>query len=203
MSSFLSSSASITLIVLLSILSFTTAFDLVDTDGDPIKNGGEYYIIPKSGGGGLTYTHDICPHLIIQEKNESSPGTPVKIYTPVLPDTIKLDQQISLSFKGPTECGESLVWTHTKKNVTNMLLAKRFYITAGKDPMPVHIPFSITKTDKSLLPIYGLKYSISVGEPSFNVGLFEDDGLLGITTDSPTRVFFKKAFKVHLELPTS
>ncbi|XP_074287477.1 trypsin inhibitor 2-like [Silene latifolia] len=201
MSSFILSSASITL-VLLSILSFTTAFDLVDIDGHPIKNGGEYYIIPTSGGGGLTYTHDICPHLIIQEKDGDSPGTPIRVFSPVLAGNITLDQQISLSFKGPTECGKSLVWTHTKEKVTNMLLAKRLYITAGKDPMPVHIPFSITKTDKSLLPIYELKYSISVDEPSFNVGLYEDDGLLGIT-DSPTRVSFKKAIKVHLELPTS
>lgn len=62
------------LAIITSKLPSTTAF-VVDADGDPLKNGGKYYIIPalrgKGGGIGLTKTgNETCPLTVVQLQSE-------------------------------------------------------------------------------------------------------------------------------------
>ncbi|XP_074288046.1 chymotrypsin inhibitor 3-like [Silene latifolia] len=191
--------ASITL-VLLSILPVSSADRALDSDGDPIINGREYYIIPISGTSGLTYTqkHFQCPLYITKEKTENSPGTPVKISVTInIRTVIYLDEPIGLAFKSPTPCDDSPEWKQTwvtwDQNV--------YITTGGVRTVPDSLPFFITETDMSSDFIYALKFSVSDSkEVRFNVGLHEN-GLLGLT-EYPILVKFKKAFNV-LELSTS
>ncbi|XP_074287484.1 kunitz-type trypsin inhibitor KTI2-like [Silene latifolia] len=189
--------ASLITLLLLPFLSFSTAY-LVDIDNDPIINGKSYYIVlVTSKSSHLTYTQKkgMCPLYITSKQTENLPGTPVTISSPLRNLHITLNQRINLAFHGPTPCKKSLVWRQTLNP-----LARKVYITTGGvegDPS-----FSITKMDRSLLPTYILKYWLPSDEDSSaNVGLYENDGLLGLT-EYPTTVSFKKAFNV-IELSTS
>ncbi|XP_074287468.1 kunitz-type trypsin inhibitor alpha chain-like [Silene latifolia] len=197
MSSFIFST-SITLVLLSIILPLSTAY-LVDIEGDPILNGRLYYIIPTTTKSGLTYTpkDKECPLYITVAKTENSPGTPVIFSSPIQSRKISLDQPLSLSFRGPPPCGSSLIWRESLDP-----LARKVYITTdgGEIGALPNAPFSIHKTDKSLIPMYELLSTPPGGITSY-VGLYEDDGLLGIT-ENPTMVYFKKAFNV-LGLSTS
>ncbi|KAK9757116.1 hypothetical protein RND81_01G141000 [Saponaria officinalis] len=197
MTSFLIS-ASITLVILLSILSHSTA-DLVDIDGDPILNGGHYYIIPittTTSTSGLTYTEkeDQCPLYITKETTENSPGTPVKISSEARTLHISLDEPVSLTFQAFASCLNLLAW-----DITFDPLGRKVYITAGGDQSSMDkYPFSIIKKDNSLASTYELKYGTGT-----NVVLYEDDGLLGlIFTANSTMVSFKKT-EYFLEFPTT
>ncbi|XP_074287481.1 trypsin inhibitor 1B-like [Silene latifolia] len=195
MSSSLLFTALITLVLLL-IVPSSTAF-IADTDGDPIHNGREYYIVPVTSKSGLTYTQKNggCPlYITSSSKTENSPGTPITIFSPARLPFIFPNLHIGLSFKGPTPCGESVMWTQTLDPSS-----RKAYITTGGD---ARMSFIITKGKKSNnLHTYELKYLSFEDDNRNNVGLFEDDGLLGLTKN-PTAVSFKKAFN-FLELSTS
>ncbi|KAK9757122.1 hypothetical protein RND81_01G141900 [Saponaria officinalis] len=194
MSSFLFS-ASITLI-LLSILSVSTADLVVDIDGDPLYNGRNYYIIPVTTTSGLTYTQkqEECPLYITKEKTENSPGTPVTISSLVRTLFISTDQRLSLTFKGfGTPCHKLLAW-----GIKIDPFGRKVYIAAGGENTLDTYHFFITKKDSSSTSTYELKYG-SGDNPS--LGLYEDDGLLGLAPN-PTLVSFKKA-DYYLELPTT
>ncbi|XP_074287480.1 chymotrypsin inhibitor 3-like [Silene latifolia] len=186
--------ASITIFLL---LPFSTAY-LVDIDRDPIINGRDYYIVPLDSLGGLTYIHKkgFCPLYIAPIKKYDSPVIPVKISSPLKTLHISLDERVSLAFTGNNPCEESLVWRQTLDP-----LARKVYITTGG--VEGDRSFSITKKDKSDIPFYELKYWPSNEEDgNVYVGLYEDDGFLGLTQYPNTTVLFQKAFN-DLELSTS
>ncbi|KAK9757109.1 hypothetical protein RND81_01G140300 [Saponaria officinalis] len=201
MSSFFLFSASITL-VLLSTLSLSTA-DLVDTDGDPIRSGKNYYIIPintTTPTSGLTYYAQKevqCPLYITKDKTENSGGTPVWIWTQKdEPGPISLDEPVSLIFESEyyTPCLELLAW-----GMTMDPSGRKVYITAGSGNTTAALyehPFTITKKENSPTSTYELKYKTGT-----SLGLYEDDGLLGFAPN-PTMVSFVKA-GYFLELPTT
>ncbi len=201
MSSFLHFPTTATLLIL-SLLSLSTAF-VVDTDGDPLRNGGEYYITVRTSGASLTYTqkNDVCPLFITPTEVESLRGTPVRISTPLFILYIPVGTPVTLAFvssSGTTPCEGSLEWKATLNPYF-----RKFFITTGGSDKPGNWPFKITKRDRSLLPTYELQYcgSSTDKEVCPDVGLFEEDGLLGIT-ENPTTISFKKAFSV-LEMSTS
>ncbi|KAK9757115.1 hypothetical protein RND81_01G140900 [Saponaria officinalis] len=198
MSSFLIS-ASITL-VLLSTLSVSTA-DLVDIDGDLIRSGKSYYIIPintTTPTSGLTYYAQKevqCPLYITKDKTENSGGTPVKIWTQKdEPGPISLDEPVSIIFEAEyfMPCVKLPAW-----GITIDPLGRKVYITAGRENTALDdYPFTITKKDSSSASTYELKYGTET-----SLGLYEDDGLLGFAPN-PTMVSFVKA-GYFLELPTT
>ncbi|XP_074287487.1 kunitz-type trypsin inhibitor alpha chain-like [Silene latifolia] len=202
MSSLLLFFTSITLVLLLIFPSSTAFAFVVDTDGHSLQNGRKYFIIPVTSKGGLTYTQKNggCPLYITSNKTENSPGTPVKISSPFRIPFIYPNLHISLTFNVPTPCGESVRW----KRILDPS-SQKAYITAGSDDdesVNVDTSFIITEEDESnQLHIYELKHWSFQDGYGYNVGLFKDDGLLGLT-NNPTAVSFKKAFN-FLELSTS
>ncbi|KAK9757121.1 hypothetical protein RND81_01G141500 [Saponaria officinalis] len=190
--------ASITL-VLLSILSVSTADLVVDIDGDPIVNGRNYYIIPittTTSTSGLTYTQkqEQCPLYITKEKTENSPGIPVTISSLARTLFISTDKGVSLRFKGfSTPCLKLQRW-----GISIDPFGRKVYITSGSENTRDAYRFFITQKDSSSTSTYELKYG---SEYNPSLGLYEDDGLLGLASN-PTMVSFKKADD-YLELPTT
>ena len=66
--------------------SATLAF-VLDTDGEPLRNGGTYYILPaiwaRGGGIGRTATgNETCPLTVVQLPSELDNGLPIRISSP-------------------------------------------------------------------------------------------------------------------------
>nr|8HNR_A Chain A, Kunitz-type trypsin inhibitor [Albizia procera] len=61
--------------------------ELLDADGDILRNGGTYYIVPafRGKGGGLTLAKigdESCPLNVVQAESETKRGLPAMIWTP-------------------------------------------------------------------------------------------------------------------------
>nr|AAB26177.1 Kunitz-type trypsin inhibitor A chain, ACTI-A [Acacia confusa, seeds, Peptide, 136 aa] [Acacia confusa] len=61
--------------------------ELLDADGDILRNGGAYYILPalRGKGGGLTLAKtgdESCPLTVVQAQSETKRGLPAVIWTP-------------------------------------------------------------------------------------------------------------------------
>ncbi|KAI4346214.1 hypothetical protein L6164_013283 [Bauhinia variegata] len=60
------------------------AINLFDVDGNPIRSGVTYYMLPMASGrgGGPTLAKtgsDTCPLTVVQDANSTSPGFPVRL----------------------------------------------------------------------------------------------------------------------------
>ncbi|KMS98697.1 hypothetical protein BVRB_3g069460 [Beta vulgaris subsp. vulgaris] len=184
-----------TLILIFSALCIATAV-ILDTDGDALRNGGQYYIIPRSlgFGGGLTLNSKAgntpCPLYITRENDETSPGIAVTIASPARIGIITSSLPISIVFNDiPNICMQPLWWQVIPDGTTG-----QSYVATGGSG----IPFNPTETF-SIEPIEGNIYKIRNGvgsDQARDVGFFENDGLLGITNDIPLPVVFRKAFDV-------
>ncbi|KAI9071283.1 hypothetical protein K1719_046758 [Acacia pycnantha] len=85
-----------TVLPLLSLIFFLFLFalpksnvakELLDADGEILKNGGTYYILPalRGKGGGLTLAEtgdESCPLTVVQARSETKRGLPAMIWTP-------------------------------------------------------------------------------------------------------------------------
>lgn len=106
--------------VLLSILTSTKAIIAVvlDTDGDILKPGAEYYIRPAArdiaGGIILNSPNNSCPLLIGQAKSGADLGYPV-IFSPVNPnaETLNVGADTNIQVQVITICIQSNVWRLT------------------------------------------------------------------------------------------
>ncbi|XP_057543424.1 kunitz-type trypsin inhibitor-like 2 protein [Amaranthus tricolor] len=178
----------ITLLLFFSVLSIATAV-ILDTDGEPLVNGGRYFIVPQSIGigGGLTRTLVTkitpCFYHITRDKNETFPGILVKISSPFeitvinpgLPIRITFDDRI-IDF-----CMRSMTWRVFADKTTG----QSYVVTGGSVSQP---SFTIEETQEDT-NVYKIKSILDQKD----VGFFEKDGLLGITNEIPLPVLFKKA----------
>ncbi|CAO2832855.1 unnamed protein product [Amaranthus hypochondriacus] len=153
-----------------------------DTDGDPLINGGNYFIIPKgiSVNGGLTITSP-CPYYITRSKDETFPGIPVTISSPSnipfiyegLPISIRFD------FIKIDTCMQSLKWQVIADESTG-----KSYVRTGAT--------HLTWPDFYILGYASYKIRHNNKTHEGEIGFFKKDGLLGIHTDTPLTVLFKK-----------
>ncbi|XP_027335227.1 trypsin inhibitor B-like [Abrus precatorius] len=91
-----------------SYLPWATAGVVVDTDGNPIINGGAYYISPViwAVGGGIGYAktgNETCPLSVVVE-NELSPGLPIRISSPFKILYINTGLPLDLAFTAVPKC---------------------------------------------------------------------------------------------------
>ncbi|XP_048496414.1 kunitz-type trypsin inhibitor alpha chain-like [Beta vulgaris subsp. vulgaris] len=184
-----------TVLLLISALSIATAF-ILDIDGDPLYNGGQYYIIPQSlgFGAGLTLKSKAdslpCPFYIGRENDETSYGMPVTIASPFKIRNIIPSLLISIVFKGddnPNICMQPLEW----QVIADASTGKSYIATGGSGgAFNPTTTFSIEQIGININ-----MYKIRNAGVS-DVGFFEKDGLLGLTDDIPLHVVFRKAFDV-------
>ncbi|BAU02088.1 hypothetical protein LR48_Vigan213s000900 [Vigna angularis] len=95
--------------------------DLVDTDGNPIQNGGVYFITPvivTGNGGGLEFAatgNETCPLSVVQNPNPFSNGFPVHISSPLRILFISEGTILTLGFTFVPPCAPTpSVWTPVK-----------------------------------------------------------------------------------------
>ncbi|KAJ4828763.1 hypothetical protein Tsubulata_035419 [Turnera subulata] len=89
-----------------------------DTNGDKLRAGAAYYILPVfigRGGGGLTMGSrgkKTCPLDVVQDRYEASKGLPLT-FTPVNPKkgVVRVSTDLNIKFSAASPCAQSTVWT--------------------------------------------------------------------------------------------
>ena len=88
-----------------------------DMDGDILRTGVEYYILPgfRGMGGGVTLAstrNESCPLDVVQAQLETDNGNLPLTFTPVDPKkgVIRESTDLNIEFQGATICIQSLVW---------------------------------------------------------------------------------------------
>ena len=186
-----------TILFIFSVLFIVTEALVLDSDGEPVFNGGQYYMIPQNigFGGGLTRTtkddYTPCPYYVTRDKDETSNGMPLTISSPLKILYLPESSSVSIAFQEMiTVCIQSMGW-----GVVPDDLAGKLYVTTGGDN--VNWKFLIKQAEgESRNNVYNIRIYNEQSSKDSNVGFFEDDGLLGVTDDIPLKVMFKKAFDV-------
>ncbi|KAH0669939.1 hypothetical protein KY290_025353 [Solanum tuberosum] len=106
-----------------------TYASVVDIDGNPVKAGAKYFVLPslRGSGGGLILSRvvdknvKVCPQDIVQVPKELNRGRPVEFF-PAYPEKtgefIKVNNPINVNFFFPNEasrCANFTVWKMDKK----------------------------------------------------------------------------------------
>ncbi|KAL2903876.1 Endogenous alpha-amylase/subtilisin inhibitor [Bienertia sinuspersici] len=166
----------------------------MDADGEPMLNGGTYYILPQNGSG-LTFvppnTTSPCSLYITQESDPTSDGLPIKISSPINSKYLPFGSTI-FTFPSDmitTPCIQQLEWRPTHDDATGL-----FYVVAGtttQEAAPsafnIIVPFNYGQPGS-----YQLNYCNDLACGA--LGIFQENRLLGITNDTRFTVRFKKAF---------
>uniref|UniRef100_A0A1D1YI62 Miraculin n=1 Tax=Anthurium amnicola TaxID=1678845 RepID=A0A1D1YI62_9ARAE len=107
-------------LTLLSSLLFLSTFaapadPVLDSDGNELRPGVEYYVLPSPGtGGGLTLAGrngSTCPLYVAKETSEVSPGLPVAFFPlDEGEDTVRLTTDANVVFSASTVCVQSTAW---------------------------------------------------------------------------------------------
>ncbi|XP_054779745.1 factor Xa inhibitor BuXI-like [Prosopis cineraria] len=109
----------ITLLALFLVFAFTsTQADLVlDTEGNPVGNGGSYYILParqgNGGGMGVAATgKESCPLTVVQTTSEQSNGLPTRLSSPYRIAYLPTNFIMEFTVIAPPTCAEKpATWT--------------------------------------------------------------------------------------------
>lgn len=97
--------------------SATGAF-VLDSDGNPLENGGTYYVPAPNNCGGIEYTtsgNETCPITVVQHHDPTCKGFPITISSPARIRYISegLNVNIGFTFR-PPPCAPSSLWTVLK-----------------------------------------------------------------------------------------
>ncbi|XP_021746671.1 trypsin inhibitor 1B-like [Chenopodium quinoa] len=199
MTPFLPPAIAITILLLLQLVPLptlavsmpSTAY-IRDEDGEPLLNGGTYYIIPqRTNGGGLTVAQKAqttpCPLFIAQEKDGSSNGHAFKITSPISSKYLPFGPTEFYLTKVTTTCTKPLAWRLITDNATGHI-----YVAAGTTQSLGPTAFSITGPFFYVQPFeYQIFYCDNV--LCKLAGLYEN-GLLGMNHDVNLAYRFRKAF---------
>lgn len=120
--------------IILSFITIATAdtIAVLDTDGDVLKPGIEYYIVPGitdvAGGLTLASRNGSCPLSVAQAPRGGGDGFPV-IFTPANPNakTVNIGEDTNIAFSAVTICIQSTVWRLTGPDE----VSKWFYVSTG------------------------------------------------------------------------
>ena len=112
-------------VLILSILLTTSyAVPVVDLQGNELKRGSQYYVLPAirgPTGGGLKLAplHCTCPLYVAREESEVDRGLPVMFF-PENPDRPIIQEGGTLyaMFAVPTECSDSTVWQRENDTIS-------------------------------------------------------------------------------------
>ncbi|XP_054781711.1 factor Xa inhibitor BuXI-like [Prosopis cineraria] len=107
------------LLALFLVFAFTSAqADLViDTEGNPVRNGGQYYILPalmgNGGGIGLAATGgESCPITVVQTPSEQSNGLPTRLSSPYRIAHLHTNLRVDFTVVAPPKCAQTPAkWT--------------------------------------------------------------------------------------------
>ncbi|XP_054782193.1 trypsin inhibitor 1B-like [Prosopis cineraria] len=166
---------------------------VLDAEGDMLKNGGSYHIVPalsgRGGGLGLAATgNETCPLTVVQRPSEETDGLPLIISSPARIAYIAEGLLLDIAFSAVPTCAPTpSKWTIVEEQPAGMSVKISGYNNA------VDGKFKIIKY-QSLF--YKLKFC-PTGDPCGDLGLYYDESgnrhLVIVTDESPLAVVFKKA----------
>ncbi|XP_021748487.1 trypsin inhibitor 1B-like [Chenopodium quinoa] len=197
MATFLQPAIAITALLLLQLFPLPTmaasfAF-ITDEEGEPLLNGGTYYIIPQrtADGGGLTVAQkpqtSACPLFIAQEKDGSSNGHPFKLTSPISSKYLPFGPTEFYVIDDTTTCTKPLAWRLTTDNATgHIYVAAGTTESLGPSAFSITVPFNYVQPDE-----YQIFHCDNV--LCKLAGIFEN-GLLGMNHDVKLAFRFRKAF---------
>lgn len=183
---------------LLSSSAAEAADAVLDNEGNAVKRGAEYYVLPSPGiGGGLTLAsrNETCPLFVVMESSEVDSGLPVTFF-PVDEgdDTVRLSTDTNIVFSASTLCLQGTVWTLENDESTG-----RFYVAAGGvvgNPSRETLSnwFKIEKVEEGSYKLAFCPQVCNVCRPRCgDLGFFLEDGKEWLGLDgSPFSVMFKK-----------
>lgn len=102
-----------------SYLPSATAGDVVDTDGNPVENGGTYFVLPTIilNGGGIEYAtfgNETCPVTVAQSRDQFCKGFPITISSPARIRHISEGLSLNIGFTFASPCSPASEWTIVK-----------------------------------------------------------------------------------------
>ncbi|KAJ4828762.1 hypothetical protein Tsubulata_035418 [Turnera subulata] len=173
-----------------------------DTNGDKLRVGIDYYILPvvRGRGGGLTLGSrgkQTCPLDVVQDRYEVSKGLPLT-FTPVNPKkgVIRVSTDLNIKFSAASTCVQSTVW---KLDNYDEWRKQWFVTTSGVQgnpgPKTVSNWFKIEKNGDD----YNLRFCPTVCNyckvQCRDIGIYIDEaGVRRLAlSDVPFKVMFQKA----------
>ncbi|KAK9059469.1 hypothetical protein SSX86_020171 [Deinandra increscens subsp. villosa] len=108
-----------TILILLSTLSLSSCqsrpASVRDTNGNILRSGTNYYILPAThgGGGGLTLARgsgQLCPLEVVQEVSEVRNGLPLNFIHANKDGIIRESSDLNIKFSEPFTCAPGTVW---------------------------------------------------------------------------------------------
>ncbi|KAK6921316.1 Proteinase inhibitor I3, Kunitz legume [Dillenia turbinata] len=178
----------------------STPDPVLDTNGDIIRTGTDYYILPvlHGRGGGVTLAgvrNETCPLYVVQEQLELSNGLPLT-FTPVNSKKgVRESTDLNIKFSAATICVQSTVW---KLGDYDEATGQWFVGSGGVEGSPGRETtsnwFKIEKYDND----YKLVFCPSVCEECKvickDLGIYIEDEIRRLAlSDEPFKVMFKKA----------
>ncbi|XP_073035929.1 kunitz trypsin inhibitor 5-like [Primulina eburnea] len=175
---------------------------VLDLDGDKLKEGTQYYILPviRGRGGGVTLssrTNRTCPLYVSQAPSEVDNGLPLT-FRPVdfnKGGVIRESTDLNIQFSAVSICIQSTVWKLDQYDE----LTRQYFITTGGvlgSPGPATISnwFKIGRNQSDYKLVFCPTVCSFCRVICRDVGIFVEDGnrLLALS-DVPFRVMFKKA----------
>ncbi|XP_059643632.1 kunitz trypsin inhibitor 5-like [Cornus florida] len=177
---------------------------VLDSSGEPLQTGVDYYVLPavSGSGGGLTLgpnrNGSNCPLDVVQEQNNDSNGLPLT-FTSVNPNekVVNLITDQNIKFSAGTICVQSTVW----QLASDESVGRSFVSTGGVEGNPGRATlsnwFRIEKYDED----YKLVFCPSVCGVNEgcrvlcgDLGIFVDNGTRRLAVnEQPLKVIFKKA----------
>ncbi|KAL6583648.1 hypothetical protein OROMI_002937 [Orobanche minor] len=186
---------------------------VLDTDGNQVRAGADYYILPvvRGRGGGLTLSparNKTCPLNVVQEQSEVKNGLPLT-FRPVNPkkSVVRVSTDQNIKFSAATTCVQSTVWSLEYDESNGEYLIGTGGVEGNPGGGTVSNWFKIEKYDDDdddgnkgdSNYYYKLVFCPTVCNYCKvicrEIGVSVKDGkrVLGLTNDVPFLVMFKKA----------
>ncbi|KAI3793481.1 hypothetical protein L1987_36100 [Smallanthus sonchifolius] len=169
-----------------------------DIDGNLLRSGTEYYILPvvRGMGGGLTLgatRGELCPLDVVQENQEVDNGLPLT-FTPVNPKkgVIRESTDLNIIFQAQSICVQSNVWGLVKYE--GQVIVSALGMPGNPGPETINNWFKIRKYDDDYKLVY-CPTVCSLCRPvcgDIGVKIAENGSRRLAISDVPFKVMFKK-----------
>ena len=173
-----------------------------DTDGNILRTGVNYYILPvvRGRGGGLTLARTgkkTCPLDVVQERHEVKSGLPLT-FSPLnsKKGVVRVSTDLNIKFSASTVCVQSTVWRLDYYKSTGQRFVSSGGVEGNPGPATLSNWFKIDKFGDDYKLVFCPTVCKFCKVVCKDVGVFIDvDGSrrLALTGDQPFKVMFKKA----------
>ncbi|KAI3454283.1 hypothetical protein Pfo_010946 [Paulownia fortunei] len=174
---------------------------VLDIDGNKVRAGVDYYILPviRGRGGGLTLAstgNHTCPLGVVQEQLEVKNGLPLT-FSPVnsKKGVVRVSTDQNIKFSAASTCVQSTVWKLDYDESSGKYLITTGGVEGNPGRETISNWFKIEEYEADYKLVFCPTVCNYCKVICKDVGILVQDGKrrLGLTDDAPFRVMFKKA----------